>query len=35
VRDKKIETIYDIFKINEGSHAENFTQIGATFGARR
>jgi hypothetical protein len=26
---------YNIFKINKGSSAENFSAIGATFGARR
>jgi hypothetical protein len=26
---------YDNFLINKGSSAENFSQIGATFGARR
>jgi hypothetical protein len=26
---------YDIFLINKGSTAENFSPIGATFGARR
>jgi hypothetical protein len=26
---------YDFLKINKGSSAENFSSIGATFGARR
>jgi hypothetical protein len=33
---KKNQSIkYDIFKINKGGNAENFSQIGATFGVCR
>jgi hypothetical protein len=35
VRDNKSKHKYDIFKINKGSNAENFSQIGATFGVCR